>query len=440
MKLSIYTHLFCRDGKWYLYNSETGFFSTLHESAYEALYNGDFEILGEETVQILREKRIIVDEEHLYDYYYASRLSYLSTIGYQKSLNLTIAPTTGCNFACPYCFEGEKGNKVMSQDTINDLIAFINSYEESDTLNITWYGGEPLCAFGTIKEILKRIENDCRCKIGSQSIVTNGYLINEEIIDFMKRTHFNSIQISLDGTEKHHNETRFVKGSKNPTFERIMDNLDLLAGKMPKSFCISLRINVNKNNEDDYANMYKFIREKYPDKDNIVVYPGFIREPNKSGSAMCYKCLFGNDRYAFWLKAVKQGVPDSLYPQKTAKGCMTSQNNSLVIGPEGEIYKCWNDVNHPEKVVGYIKDKRMTNPQLICHYAFEATLFNDPKCKNCKLFPICDGGCGWMRYENVINGKEYDICSYLSNINNLEECLLNYSQTQENVIAKQPIC
>lgn len=53
---------------------------------------------------------------------------------------------------------------------------------------------------------------------------------------------------------------------------------------------------------------------------------------------------------------------------------------------------------------------------------------------------MCDGGCGWMRYENVINGKEYDICSYLSNINNLEECLLNYSQTQENVIAKQPIC
>ena len=33
---------------------------------------------------------------------------------------------------------------------------------------------------------------------------------------------------------------------------------------------------------------------------------------------------------------------------------MMQKLNANIIGPEGEIYKCWNDVNSPNKVVGNI--------------------------------------------------------------------------------------
>lgn len=111
MKLSLYTVLFERDNKFYIYNSETEFLSLLSEGIYEKLHNGAFDEIENDFINVLKEKKIIVDDEHLYDYYDSCKLNHLSNIGITDSLNLVIAPTTGCNFACPYCFEGEKRQK-----------------------------------------------------------------------------------------------------------------------------------------------------------------------------------------------------------------------------------------------------------------------------------------------------------------------------------------
>ena len=37
-------------------------------------------------------------------------------------------------------------------------------------------------------------------------------------------------------------------------------------------------------------------------------------------------------------------------------------------------------------------------------------MFNDEKCKECFLLPVCDGGCNLFRYENNKYGTDYDIC------------------------------
>lgn len=436
MTLSIYTYLFTREGNYYLYNSQTGFLSSIPESFYEILFNRDFEKIDEEILYVLKEKKIIVEEEHKYDYYYSSRLKYLSSIGIQDSLGLVIVPTTGCNFACPYCFEGEKENCLMSPEVINNLIHFINSYQEIKKIHLTWYGGEPLITFDTIKRVVERIKKDCATKeIISQSIVTNGYLINDEIIDFMKVNRFTSIQITFDGAEDNHNHTRFLKGSKKPTFGRILKNVEKLAERMSDKCRISLRINVNKDNEEDFIYMYKWIKKKFPINKNIQVYPGFIREVTKDNNKMCYKSLYRQARFNFYKTALANGVNVDIYPKQTEKGCMICNNGSLIIGPSGEIYKCWNDVNHREKIVGNIKDKYMTNPSLICHYAYDSCIYHDSRCKECKLFPVCNGGCGWQRYQNLFGGKEFDVCSYLADDSCLEECLLMSAQKRtENAI------
>ena len=130
MKLSLYTYLFENNGLYYLYNSQTGLLSTITPEVYEYLYNHDFEDLDQEVCKVLKEKKIIVEDEHLYDYYHLCRQNFLMSIGNNDSLSLVIAPTTGCNFACPYCFEGEKEDKRMSKEVINDLISFIQRYSK----------------------------------------------------------------------------------------------------------------------------------------------------------------------------------------------------------------------------------------------------------------------------------------------------------------------
>ena len=102
MKLSLYTYLFSRGKDFYLYNSESGLLATIPQALFETLYNGDFETIEENNLDMLKEKKILVENDHLYDYYNTSRLKFFSSIGNNNALNLIIAPTTACNFACPY--------------------------------------------------------------------------------------------------------------------------------------------------------------------------------------------------------------------------------------------------------------------------------------------------------------------------------------------------
>ena len=246
MRLSLYTILFERDNKFYLYNSETELLSKISEEIYEKLFDGAFDELDAEFIDELKDRRIIVDDEHLYDYYDTCKLNFLSNIGVTNSLNLVIAPTTGCNFACPYCFEGEKKVKLITDEVIESIIGFINGYSTVKRLDLTWYGGEPLIAFNKIKEIIHKIQNECSVEISSQSIITNAYLLSDKVIKDMLALGFKQIQISLDGDELNHNKTRFLKKNKGETFATIIKNLDNLVAQAPSDFTIDVRINVNK--------------------------------------------------------------------------------------------------------------------------------------------------------------------------------------------------
>lgn len=424
MKLSLYTLLFERKGKHYLYNSETEFLSVLQKDDYEKLYDGAFNELDREFFSFLIKKRIIVDDDNLYNYYESSKLRFLSNIGVTDSLDLIIAPTTGCNFACPYCFEGEKKNFLISNEVISGIIAFINNYKLVKTLNITWYGGEPLLAFSKIKNIISRINQECKAEINYQSMITNGYLLSEKTIKQMVELHFNNVQISLDGDENNHNKTRFVKGNKRETFSKIFHNIKSLVDCTPEDFKIDIRINVNKNNQEDFPHLYRKIIEYFGIK-KVNPYPGFIRETSNDNCKMCYKSLFNKDRYQFYKKLRREGIPVDFFPHvNNQKGCMANCNYSFVIGPQGEMYKCWNDFNNPERIIGYIHEKNLKNPSLVSRYLYDTSIYNNPECKDCFLFPVCDGGCQWFRYKNIFENKEYNICNFMKDHNILEECLI----------------
>ena len=57
------------------------------------------------------------------------------------------------------------------------ITRFINEHNNAKTLNLIWYGGEPLLSFNRIKEIYNNIKSDTNVQITNHSIVTNGYLI-----------------------------------------------------------------------------------------------------------------------------------------------------------------------------------------------------------------------------------------------------------------------
>ena len=428
-KKSIYSYLFINSGQFYLYNSQTNLFMQIGEDLYRLLYDENFEKIESSVLERLIKSKFILEEKEQYNYYYNQKTKFLANNYNSKHLYLVIAPTTGCNFSCPYCFEGEKKGKLMSDEMISHLLSFIKGHKNAETLSITWYGGEPLLGFEKIKKILSAIHTETSLKITSQNLVTNGYLLSEEIIDFLAKNKFKSMQITIDGIKENHDSTRFLKDKTISTFDKIMENLEKVVSFLPDCKT-SIRINIKKNNMDDYQQMYRLLYERFPHS-NLYVYPGFIREETQDGCRMCYESMFDYDtRYAFYDEMRQNGLNINFFPKYASKGCMVSKMYSYIIGPSGEIYKCWNDVNHPEKIIGNIQNKEITNKSLFYAYQ-EATPFEDEKCKNCFAFPICSGGCAWYRYKNAHEGKQFDFCTFLKDKSIIKKCLLNSLKKEE---------
>lgn len=310
----------------------------------------------------------------------------------------------------------------MSDEVEIQLINFIKRHTNVKVINLTWYGGEPLLAFNRIKSIWNKFRTELPdIKIQNHSIITNGWLITDSVIEFFRHTSLSFIQITLDGIRENHNKTRCLKDG-TPTFSRIYRNIIHLAKSIP-SLEITVRVNVNRANPDDYAILSSAFKNE--GINNISVYPGFIREDTLDGHSLTYNSISGDACHEFFLQASNHGIRTSFFPSVcNSKGCLMSSAYAFIIGPVGEIYKCWNDVGHKERVIGYINQNHPNNKLRLYRYLNETSAFTDSKCRDCKVFPLCDGGCGHYRYRNNFENGDFDLCTRFVKDEVLEDSLL----------------
>ena len=141
------------------------------------------------------------------------------------SLGLTIAPTLLCNFKCIYCYETSKHGR-MGEEVYKGIVDFVKG--QSSYLHhfgVTWYGGEPLLE----KDIIYRLSEDF-LKICEENgieynafMISNGSLLDDDIISNMKKYHIDGIQSTVEGTQEIHNSRR-VRKNVTDTFDTIFDH------------------------------------------------------------------------------------------------------------------------------------------------------------------------------------------------------------------------
>lgn len=95
-----------------------------------------------------------------------------------------------------------------------------------DHLGIAWFGGEPLLAPDIIDELSARfMELAERFGIGYDAMIhTNGYLLDQEMVDFLEARNVRTAIVPIDGMGEAHDATRHLVGG-GPTFDVIMGNL-----------------------------------------------------------------------------------------------------------------------------------------------------------------------------------------------------------------------
>lgn len=166
--------------------------------------------------------------------------------------NIELILTDGCNLACTYCYQGSHTNStVMTLDVFNSVIDLLKMFRDRDVHpDITLVGGEPII-HGTIHlihRLLDKLEKlNLDCKI---DILTNGFLMTEEVIDLYKRlrksARLKHIQISLDTGKIGHDKCRITPAGFG-TFDTIINNIREI-GSIVGSSIISINTVVTRNN------------------------------------------------------------------------------------------------------------------------------------------------------------------------------------------------
>ena len=176
--------------------------------------------------------------------------------------NLLIQVTQMCNFKCDYCpysgnglFDRMHNNKSMSFDTARKTIDFfIDRCRYSQELTIGFYGGEPLLQFDLIKRIVEYTEKKAQGKQVVFGITTNGYLIDNRIISFLKKHRF-SLVISFDGPKHIHDKNRRLMTTGVGTYDCVYENMRLL-----KENGIEFGINAVWDTEERFNEIIEFFK------------------------------------------------------------------------------------------------------------------------------------------------------------------------------------
>jgi len=431
-RVSKYTYQFVSSRNDYLlYCSNSNSFIKLTSDLYDFLKEckEDYNLINEldnHLIDLLKENKIIVLENEDSDYLLKQQFNENLSAFSSSSLGLVLVPTLGCNFDCPYCFEIGKKGKRMSDTVIEDIITFITKHKNINDLNITWYGGEPLLAFDLIQKILHKIIHDISIPIKRHTIVTNGYFFTQKTINFFKSFPLNSIQITLDGNKQRHNNIRKQKKTGEGSFDRIMNNMDNILKELPDTH-LSVRINIEKENIQDYFDLHAQLSTRWKSA-KVSIYPGFLRIDNEDGTALSCSAIDRWDANEMNFNLIKDGISyETPYPRlQSSRGCCATVVNSYIIGPEGEIYKCWNDVSDERRIIGYINQENLINPSLFYRYMIRSKWYHNEECIHCFFLPICQGICAYYRLRNQHENGKYLLCQCMHKTPDLLNKSLEY--------------
>lgn len=396
MKESKYNFIYKHGKSWLIFNSLTGSLALISQRAKALLKICNETQCQTEVIKSLEYGGYVikdnVDERKLLEFHRVKN-KFKNDIA-----NITIAVTLSCNFNCVYCFE--KHSPIFISENVRHAI-----YERVELLakngvniKITWYGGEPLLAKKSIwemSEVLIKICEKYHVKYYAD-IVTNAYLLDKQIVMNFKKYKIKQVQTTLDGPEVVHNEMRKILGNNDGSFRQIIENLKLAR---EHDINVHLRIHINKVNEDKLVDLLSSLKANNLTSCSIDL--GQIKPYSERCRDITGDCLdtkdFAKLSLHYQTLFEKYGFNTFCfdYPRPILSYCRKSHNvNSLIIGPSGELYSCWVEVGDESAVIGNIFEndcKKIANNHDLDYFLWSP--FDYQMCIDCKILPICMGGC-----------------------------------------------
>ena len=317
--------------------------------------------------------------------------------------NLTLFLTSNCNLRCLYCY-GEGGDRQINMpmeigyDALD--ILFLNAAKTgAKSVNFGFHGGgEPTLRIKDMKKYVKRAYKLSQAgNIGVNFGITTNGVLSKETARWVSET-FQSINVSLDGTEDIQNYQRPMPGGK-PSYKRVAQTLQIFDS--------------NKNSYHIRGTITKYSEEKIPEivddilsrfsPTGIQLEPMFIsnrsikQEIQSPKNTSFVKGFIEAEKIAA-KKGVKFFFSGHRFPNICSTFCGVGWKN-FAVTPEGNVTACFEVLyeEDPRSTTfffgrhdvdkGYVFDQEKIN------YLREVSLREFLVCKDCFAKFHCSGDC-----------------------------------------------
>lgn len=337
-----------------------------------------------------------LDEVHLFNQIYET-VELLENKEFIDYFN--IFTTTKCNARCFYCFESGVKQYDMSIKTAFDIVKYIERVSKDRAINISWFGGEPLCN-QTVIDIISKELNKREISFNSY-IITNGYLFEENIIKKARDIwNLKRAMITIDGTEEKYNTIKnYIYKNASSPYKKVIKNINSL---LTYGIAVHVKINLYNGNYEDAYKLTNELSDNFSKYSNFKIISSYIVDSNLNFKFSNEEKMKQYNRYIEfedYLKSKKLLMCAGLNMKINGNKCLASNDHSTAILPNGDLAKC--DVDYNKSIYGSIYSNEK-NKEVLNHY--KQRVDYGILCNDCIYLP----NCGFLKNCPTIEGVACD--------------------------------
>jgi uncharacterized protein len=350
-----------------------------------------------------------------------------------------------CNLNCEYCFYLEKqalfpkGEDYMMPDEV--LQAYIDKYitlQPTPKVGFVWQGGEPtLLGLNFYRKVIELQRPFAGQKEISNSLQTNGTLLDDEWCEFLKDNNF-LVGLSLDGPKEIHDRYRKDAVDKG-SFDKVMRGLKLL-----QKYDIEYNVmaTVGRDTAHKPLEVYHFLKEQ--GVEFIQFAPVIERLAGSDEQELGLKLAgyssiddpqvtdwsvepeaYGDFLIAIFDEWVRNDVGTTFVMNfewalnawigKTSPVCQFAQScgKAIMLEHNGDLYACDHSMYPEYKLGNIVTDNPVELAEESVNKGFGVKEANLPvACHECQVLKACWGGCPKHRFVKTFEGEpnRYYLC------------------------------
>lgn len=325
-----------------------------------------------------------------------------------KNLTILIKPASSlCNMRCSYCFYKDVSSRreipshgIMNKDILDTLIRRAFAFAD-ESVSFVFQGGEPMLAgldFFKSAIALQKKYNSRGIRVFN-TIQTNSTLIDDEFAAFFKENSF-LVGVSLDG-EKDLNDLYRCYPDNSGSYASVMRGIEALERH---GVAFNILAVISRDSAKSPSRIYESLRA-YKYLQFIPLIDDLDSEKQDfSLSARDYG-RFLSEVFELYYRDIKNGSYVSIRDFDSYVNMLRGQAPSscamegrcggyFTVEADGSVYPCDFYVTDEYKI-GNICDASffslVKSDNLISF--IRSSVCTESKCKDCKWYPLCRGGC-----------------------------------------------